>query len=54
MSALMHTLAARIRAVPLLHLPKTPDGGSHHRDTCRVTSASPAAKSRKWVIAGLR
>jgi len=52
MSAFMHELAARIRATT--HVSKTPYGRPHRRDTCRASNTPRAAKSRKWVIAGLR
>jgi hypothetical protein len=52
MSAFMHTLVARFRAMP--HSTKTSNGGSHDRDVRRAPDAPPAARPRKWIIAGLR
>jgi len=56
MSAFMHGFVAWIRATHT-HVPKTPRDRSHQGDTCHASNtlrAGQVAKSRKWIIAGLR
>ena len=52
MVAFIRGFVARIRATHT-HVAKT-SNGLPRRDTCRASNTQRAAKSRKWVIAGLR